>query len=108
MTVQENAVYGKVPCFIRVCEEGKSERMSLRLTTPSKSSRTSEQTISDSQEMREVIEVSVAGRNAVERRMSESRVRENLTHGLMRGGRKSTRLLYPAPTHGSRSPLFLN
>ena len=25
-------------------------------------------------------------RNAVERRMSESRVRENLMHGLMRGG----------------------
>ena len=27
-----------------------------------------------------------AWRNAVERRMSESRVRENLMHGLMRGG----------------------
>ena len=26
-TVQENAVYGKVPCFIHVCREGKSERM---------------------------------------------------------------------------------
>ena len=25
-------------------------------------------------------------RNSVERRMSESRVRENLLHGLMRGG----------------------
>ena len=34
MTVQENAVYGKVPCFIHVCREGKSERMSCRLTTP--------------------------------------------------------------------------
>ena len=29
-----------------------------------------------------------AWRNAVERRMSESRVRENLMHGLMRGGWK--------------------
>ena len=28
MTVQENAVYGKVPYFIHVCREGKSERMS--------------------------------------------------------------------------------
>ena len=36
MTVQENAVYGKVPCFIHVCREGKSERMSCRLTTPKK------------------------------------------------------------------------
>lgn len=36
MTVQENAVYGKVPYFIHVCREGKSERMSCRLTTPKK------------------------------------------------------------------------
>ena len=28
ITVQENAVYGKVPYFIHVCREGKSERMS--------------------------------------------------------------------------------
>lgn len=28
MAVQENADYGKVPCFIRVCREGKCERMS--------------------------------------------------------------------------------
>ena len=34
--LQENAVYGKVPCFIHVCREGKSERMSCRLTTPRK------------------------------------------------------------------------
>ena len=33
MTVQENAVYGKVPVAIHVCREGKSERMSCRLTT---------------------------------------------------------------------------
>ncbi len=33
--------------------------------------------------------------NAVERRMSESRVRENLTHGLMRGKRVDpSNLLY--------------
>ena len=31
MAVQENAVYGKVPYFIQVCREGKSERMSCRL-----------------------------------------------------------------------------
>ena len=36
MTVQENAVYGKVPYFIHVCREGKSERMSCRLITPKK------------------------------------------------------------------------
>lgn len=36
MTVQDNAVYGKVPYFIRVCREGKSERMSCGLTTPKK------------------------------------------------------------------------
>ena len=36
MAVQENAVYGKVPYFIHVCREGKSERMSCRLTTPKK------------------------------------------------------------------------
>ena len=36
MVVQENAVYGKVPYFIHVCGEGKSERMSCRLTTPIK------------------------------------------------------------------------
>ena len=36
MTVQDNAVYGKVPYFIHVCREGKSERMSCRLTTPKK------------------------------------------------------------------------
>ena len=36
MIVQENAVYGKVPYFIYVCREGKSERMSCRLTTPKK------------------------------------------------------------------------
>ena len=36
MTVEENAVYGKVPCFIHVCREGKSERMSCRLITPKK------------------------------------------------------------------------
>ena len=35
-TVQENAVYGKVPYFIQVCREGKSERMSCRLITPKK------------------------------------------------------------------------
>ena len=34
MTVQDNAVYGKVPYFIHVCREGKSERMSCRLITP--------------------------------------------------------------------------
>ena len=34
MIVQENAVYGKVPYFIHVCREGKSERMSCRLITP--------------------------------------------------------------------------
>lgn len=32
----KNAVYGKVPYFIHVCREGKSERMSWRLTTPKK------------------------------------------------------------------------
>ena len=36
MTVQENAVYGKVPYFIQVCREGKSERMSCRLITQKK------------------------------------------------------------------------
>ena len=36
MTVQDNAVYGKVPYFIHVCREGKSERMSCRLITPKK------------------------------------------------------------------------
>ena len=36
ITVQENAVYGKVPYFIHVCREGKSERMSCRLITPKK------------------------------------------------------------------------
>ena len=36
MAVQENAVYGKVPYFIHVCREGKSERMSCRLITPRK------------------------------------------------------------------------
>ena len=43
---QENAVYGRFLCFIHVCREGKSERMSCRLTTPKKSSTTSKQTIS--------------------------------------------------------------
>ena len=36
MIVQENAVYGKVPYFIQVCSEGKSERISCRLITPKK------------------------------------------------------------------------
>ena len=36
MIVQGNAVYGKVPYFIHVCREGKSERMSCRLITPKK------------------------------------------------------------------------
>lgn len=36
MAVQDNAVYGKVPCFIHICREGKSERMSCRLITPKK------------------------------------------------------------------------
>lgn len=36
ITVQENAVYGKVPYFIHVCREGKSERMSCKLITPKK------------------------------------------------------------------------
>ena len=37
MTVQENAVYGKVPLLHScLCREGKSERMSCRLTTPKK------------------------------------------------------------------------
>ena len=36
MAVQENVVYGKVPYFIQVCREGKSERMSYRLITPKK------------------------------------------------------------------------
>ena len=30
MTVQENAVYGKVPDVTHACREGKSERMSCR------------------------------------------------------------------------------
>ena len=39
--------------------------------------------------------MATAWHNAVERRMSESRVRENLTHGLMRGKRaKPSNLLY--------------
>ena len=36
MTVQENAVYGKVPYVTHACREGKSERMSCRLITPKK------------------------------------------------------------------------
>ena len=36
MAVQENAVYEKVPYFIQVCSEGKSERISCRLITPKK------------------------------------------------------------------------
>ena len=36
MAAQENGVYGKVPYFIHVCREGKSERMSCRLITPKK------------------------------------------------------------------------
>ena len=34
----EKRSFGKVPCFIHVCREGKSERMSCRLTTPKKKS----------------------------------------------------------------------
>ena len=44
-----------------------------------------------------------AWRNAVERRMSESRVRENLMHGLMRGGWK-----FHPPTLPYRKEIGLN
>ena len=52
------------------------------------------------------LQLMAAWRNAVERRMSESRMRENLTYGLMRG--KRAKALWPTLPYASTSMLTLD